>query len=99
MKTRKRAERRHHNDRLLNNRYKREVRNLRVIRHDDNIEEELKWCRIRAKRRLDTNVDCSCDMCGNPRRNNGFASWNGKKLTQQEVKAIDSMNDGIEESS
>ncbi len=92
MKTRKRAERRHHNERLLNNRYKREVRNLSAIRYDEDIEEALKWCRIRAKRRLDTNVECSCDMCGNPRRNNGF-----KKLTQQEVKANDSMNDGIDE--
>lgn len=97
MKETKRAERRHHNRRLLKNRYKREVRNLFTIRHDEDVAETLGWCWRRAKRRLDTNVSCSCDMCGNPRRNNGFASWNGKKLTIQEVKAVDATQDGIED--
>lgn len=93
MKNSKRAERRHHNARLLSNRFKREVRNL-YRSHDDDMVEELRWCLIRARKRLDTNVPCSCPMCGNPRRN-GWES--GGALTFQERRAVDAMRDGLEE--
>lgn len=95
MKKSKRAERRHHNARLLKNRFKREVRNL-YRSHDMDMEEELSWCRLRAKLRLDTNVNCSCAMCGNPRRYTGFATWDGG-ITLQEARANDAEQDGMKE--
>lgn len=94
MKKSKRAERRHHNARLLKNRFKREVRNL-YRSHDDDMAEELRACQLRAKRRVDTNVGCSCSMCGNPRRHYGNSSWN--VLTFQEQRAADAQRDGMEE--
>lgn len=93
-KSNKRAERRHHNARLLKKRFKQEVRSL-FPWHGWDREEELQLCRYRARKRLDTNVPCSCHMCGNPRRNEGFASWRG--LTFQELRANDAQRDGIEE--
>lgn len=94
MKNRKRAERRHHNDRILRKRFKQETQNL-YLSHDRDIEEELQWCRHRARRRVFTNVNCSCAMCGNPRRA-GWATWVGER-TLQELRAADALADGIEE--
>lgn len=94
MKSSRRAERRHHNARLLKKRFKQEVRNL-YLSHDSDREEELNWCMHRAKRRLSTNVNCSCAMCGNPRRYHGLNSWNA--LTFQEIRANDAQADGLEE--
>lgn len=95
MKSSKRAERRHHNARLVKNRFKREVRNL-YVSHDRDMEEELRRCMVRARKRLDTNVNCSCPMCGNPRRYSGFSTWDGG-LTRQEVIVLDAQRDGMEE--
>lgn len=94
MKSSKRAERRHHNARLLKNRYKREVSNLYrggAGASDD----DLDWAMRRAKRRVDTNVDCSCAGCGNPRRS-GWLTWDGG-LTFQERRAEDAQRDGIQD--
>jgi hypothetical protein len=96
MKNRKRAERRHHNKRLLRNRYKREVGNL-YVSHDRDMDKELEGCLMRARVRVGTNVPCSCAMCGNPRRKHGFASVTGKCVTFQELRANDAQSDGIEE--
>lgn len=94
MKERTRAERRHHNRRLWKKRYKQEVRWNRFLYRDDH-EDELKRCRLRAKVRLDTNVSCSCMMCGNPRRTWGLATWNA--FTMQEHRADDALRDGMQE--
>jgi hypothetical protein len=95
MKTSKRAERRHHNTRLLKKRLKQEVRNL-YVPHGWDTEEQLDWCLIRARRRLNTAANCSCMMCGNPRRTGGFSTWDGG-LTHQEVIILDIQRDGMEE--
>ena len=94
MKKSKRAERRHHNARLLKNRFKREVRNL-YLSHDRDMDEELRWCLFRARKRLDTNVKCSCAACGNPRRTAWASAWD--TLTLQEHRAEDAQRDGMQE--
>lgn len=94
MKSSKRAERRHHNARLLKNRYNREVRNHYWYYNDDRAE-VLAGCLRRARLRLDTNVLCSCAMCGNPRRTYGWNTWG--VLTFQEMRSYDAMQDGLEE--
>lgn len=93
MKETKRAERRHHNRRLLKKRYKEEVRQSYRV-HDS---AELEACKRRARYRLDTSARCSCEMCRNPRRNGGFASVTGKVETFQELRANNTMQDGLED--
>lgn len=92
MKSTKRAERRHHNARLLKNRYDREVREM-YRSHDMDMEAELDWCLRRARMRVDTNTNCSCAMCGNPRRTWGWASY--AVVTLQEYRANDAFTDGL----
>ena len=93
MKETKRAERRHHNRRLLKKRYKEEVQQSYRI-HDT---AELEACKQRARHRLDTSARCGCEMCRNPRRNGGFASVTGKVETFQELRAADAMHDGLKD--
>lgn len=99
MKERKRAIRRHHRGRLYRKRLKQERGPNCWIgaptQEDINRREE--WAVLRARKRIDTNVGCSCPMCGNPRRYYGFASHSGSKLTFGELRAVDSMNDAMEE--
>lgn len=94
MKNSKRAERRRNNKRLVKKRFKQEVRTLYVT-HDEDMEEHLHWCMVRARKRLDTSAKCSCRMCRNPRRTGGWASVTCDPRTFQELKSLDSMRDDM----
>lgn len=56
-----RAQRRHHNERLMRKRFKEELR-FQSARDDK------PWALIRARHRLNTSCLCSCTMCASPRR-------------------------------
>lgn len=96
MKTTKRAERRHHNARLLKKRYRQEKAKSSAWR-DHNGVPDIEWCMMRARVMVDTPANCSCWMCGNPRKYLGVTSKSGKKETFQELMADDSMSDGLED--
>jgi hypothetical protein len=88
LKTRKRAIRRHHNRRIF---HKRVRQNLNF----SNRYRDLEWVDRNARLRVHTGTQCSCPMCGNPRRHK-WGSWDGC-LTMAERRADDAMRDGLEE--
>lgn len=95
MKQTKRAERRSNNVRLLKKRFEQEVRSScfgnRTVEEN---ERDRKWAMWRARKRVDTNVLCSCAMCASPRKLHG----NGENgLTFAERRSLDSFRDGVAE--
>lgn len=91
MKDTKRAERRRNNARLFKRLYKQELGSFCC---SDDREAHEKWAALRARKRVTTNVPCSCWMCCSERKVFG----NGREArTFQERRAIDSMNEELVE--
>lgn len=97
MKTTKRAERRRNNARLFKKRFKEEI-DTRCCwigaPSQEDLDNNTKWAVWRARKRVHTNVMCSCSMCESPRRTYG----NGKiGKTFAERRSLDSMTDTLED--
>lgn len=91
MKETKRAERRSDNARLLKKRFKEELKGGCWRGSSD---EGRKWALWRARKRVTTNVQCSCALCASPRKlyGNGVGG-----LTFAERRSLDAFRDGTEE--
>lgn len=76
-----RAERRHHHHRMLE-----KVKTYGYYQYEWSDEEKKK---LHQKKTAENRKPCSCEMCCNPRR----SAWNKEKLTMQEMKSIEKMND------
>lgn len=90
MKQTKRAERRSDNARLLKKRFKEELNSA----FGGRTEEDRKWALWRARKRVTTNVLCSCTLCASPRKlyRNGVEG-----LTFAERRSLDAFRDGEQE--
>lgn len=98
MKETKRAERRHEKRRLLKKRLKQE--RARWVSSNPTEEDRRKhheWAERNARKRVTTNVGCSCWMCGNPRRHYGSASQTEDVLTFGEINSLVKLKEGLEE--
>lgn len=93
MKSSKRAERRRNNARLYKKRRKEELVTC-FIGDGTDISREIEWAEWRARKRLNTNVLCSCPMCASPRKLHG----NGEQgLTQAEKRQKETYREELEE--
>lgn len=87
METKRRALRRHHNERIFKKRLCEERRKSFAGESDSPI---VKWARVRVK----TAKVCSCFLCGNPRRKKLPLGW---RRTLAEQRADDRMRDMLTE--
>lgn len=87
MSNRTRAERRHHRLRMIN----RARRKLTAV-WDYESREWIEWYILKNHSHM---ANCSCYMCGNPRR----VAWNKtkEKLTMQERRVYNALCEGLEE--
>lgn len=88
-KDRKRALRRHHNNRMRRRAFNKIAFEWWWI--DNSTDKEI-WDRV--NKQYNHMCICSCSMCGNPRRGGGWVTGL-ERLTLQERKALDSYNDQI----
>lgn len=89
-KTKKRALRRYHNDRML----KRAQKMILVWYWPPNTADSKEIYQS-ARRRRDNMQICSCTGCGNPRH--GIWSGRRERMTMPEIKAEDSFKDQLAE--
>jgi hypothetical protein len=88
MKQTKRAERRHHRNRLLKKRVL-EARDMQFCFPRDET-----WVQRYARQRVNTSCLCSCCMCKSPRKFHGNGK-NGK--TFAELRICDTMRDDLQD--